>query len=146
MSLGLLGLSTALGVALLASITDIRERRIPNVLILIGLLVAVSIAAIGGQWSDALLGSGFGMAMLAFPRLISRDAVGLGDIKLVGVMGLSAGMAGTLVVVGIAVGAATPVFVWGARSGRRCRVLPFSPFLATGVAGCVALRLAAGGG
>ena len=146
MSLELLGLSTALGVALLASITDIRERRIPNVLILIGLLVAVSIAAIGGQWSDALLGSGFGMAFLAFPRLIARDAVGLGDIKLAGVLGLGAGIAGIAVVVGLAVVAAIPVFVWGGRTAGHFKVLPFAPFLAIGVAGCMAVRLAAGGG
>lgn len=146
MSLELVGLSTALGVALLASITDIRERRIPNVLVLIGLLVAVSIAAIGGQWSDALLGSGIGMALLAFPRLMARDAVGFGDIKLVGVLGLGAGVSGIVVVVGLAVAAATPVFVWGWRSGGQFRVLPFAPFLATGVAGCMAVHLVAGGG
>lgn len=146
MSLGLLGLSTALGVALLASITDIRERRIPNALILVGLVCAVSIVAMSGQWSDALLGSGFGMAILALPRMVARDAVGLGDIKLVGVLGLGAGIAGIAVVLGLAVVAAIPVFVWGGRNAGHFKVMPFAPFLATGVAGCMAVRLAAGGG
>ena len=146
MNLGLVGLSTALGVALLAAISDIRERRIPNALILIGLVVAVSIVAISGQWSDALLGSGIGMALLAFPRLMARDAVGFGDLKLVGVLGLGAGVSGIVVVVGLAVVAAIPVFVLGGRKARHFKVLPFAPFLATGVAGCMAVRLVAGGG
>ena len=146
MNLELVGLSTALGVALLASISDIRERRIPNALVLGGLLVAVAVVAMSGQWSDALLGSGLGMALLAFPRLVARDAVGFGDIKLMGVLGLGTGISGIVVVVGLAVGAATPVFVWGGRKGRCIRVLPFAPFLATGVAGCMVARLAAGGG
>lgn len=146
MNLDLVGLSAALGIALLASITDIRERRIPNALILIGLLVAVSIAAIGGQWSDALLGSGFGIAMMALPRLVSRDAVGLGDVKLIGVLGLGAGMAGIVVVVGLAVAVATPIVLWAGAKEGDLRPLPFAPFLAVGVLGCVAVRFASGGG
>ena len=100
MNSGLLGLSAALGVALIASVTDIRERRIPNVLILVGLVVVAAMVAVGGRWLDALIGSGLGMVLLVLPRLIARDAVGLGDIKLVGVLGLGAGMAGILVVIG----------------------------------------------
>ncbi|MCY4115251.1 MAG: A24 family peptidase [Chloroflexi bacterium] len=146
MNPGLIGLSVALGVALLASITDIRERRIPNTLIVTGLVATSALAVVGGWWVDALAGSGLGMVLLALPRLVARDAVGLGDIKLAGVLGIGTGMAVIVVAIGIAVVAAMPVFVWGARSGRRCRVLPFSPFLATGVVGCMAVHLAAGGG
>ena len=38
------GLLVALGVTLAASVTDIRERRIPNKLILVGLVIAAAIA------------------------------------------------------------------------------------------------------
>ncbi len=86
------------------------------------------------------------MAVLGLPRLAARDAVGLGDIKLVGVLGLSAGMAGIIVVLAVAVAAATPVVLWVGRGSRRCRQLPFAPFLATGVVGSMAVRFAAGGG
>lgn len=146
MNSGLLGLSAALGVALLASVTDIRERRIPNVLILGGLVIVAAMVAMSGQWLDALIGSGLGMVLLALPRLIARDAVGLGDIKLVGVLGLGAGMSGIVVVVGLAVAAATPVVLWASRKGGHFRPLPFAPFLAMGVVGCMAVRFAAGGG
>ena len=141
-----MGLSAALGIALIASVTDIRERRIPNALVLVGLVVAAAIAVIGGRWMDALIGSGFGMAVLVLPRLIARDAVGLGDIKLVGVLGLGAGISGIVVVVGLAVAAATPVVLWARRKRGHFRPLPFAPFLAMGVVGCMAVRFAAGGG
>ena len=144
MNSGLLELLVALGIALLASVTDIRERRIPNALILVGPVVAAAMAVIGGRWMDALIGSGLGMAVLALPRLIARDAIGLGDIKLVGVLGVSAGMAGIMIVIGIAVAAATPAALWNRCEEPNRRQLPFAPFLALGIAGCLAVHLAAG--
>ena len=141
-----MGLSAALGVALIASVTDIRERRIPNVLVLAGLVIAAALAAMSGRWLDALLGSALGMTLLALPRLVARDAVGLGDIKLVGVLGLGVGTAGIVVVVGLAVAVATPVALWASRKRGDFRPLPFAPFLAMGAVGCMAVRFAAGGG
>ncbi|MCY3783045.1 MAG: A24 family peptidase [Chloroflexi bacterium] len=146
MNPGLIGLSVALGVALLASITDIRERRIPNTLIVTGLVATSALAVVGGWWVDALAGSGLGMVLLALPRLVARDAVGLGDIKLAGVLGIGTGMVVIVVAIGIAVVAAMPVFLWCRPKAGCHRVLPFAPFLATGVAGHMAMRLAVGGG
>ena len=132
----LMGLSAALGIALIASVTDIRARRIPNALVLVGLVITAAMAAVGSRWADALIGSGVGMAVLVLPRLAARDAVGLGDIKLVGVLGLSAGMAGIIVVLAVAVAAAMPVVLWDRRKQPCPRRIPFAPFLALGVAGC----------
>ena len=146
MNSGLLELLVALGVALVASVTDIRERRIPNALVFVGLVIAAVIAATSGRWLDALLGSGLGMAVLALPRLVARDAVGLGDIKLAGVLGLSAGMSGIVVVVGLAVAAAMLVVLWERREGRSSGSLPFAPFLAVGVVGWMAVCLEVGVG
>ncbi len=140
----LTGLSAALGVALIASVTDIRERRIPNALIVVGLVVAAAIVTVSGVWLDALAGSGLGIATLALPRLVARDAVGLGDIKLVGVLGLDAGMAGIMIVIGLAVAVAMPVALWDRREQSCRRRIPFAPFLAVGVAGYLAVRFAVG--
>ncbi len=136
------GLLVALGVTLAASVTDIRERRIPNKLILVGLVIAAAIAVTSGQWLDALAGSLLGMAILALPRLVSRDAVGLGDVKLVGVVGMGVGVTGVAVVTGLAVAVATAtiVFLWLGRRTLHRRRLPFAPFLAVGASGALAIN------
>ena len=142
------GLLVALGVTLAASVTDIRERRIPNELILIGLVTAVAVAATSGRWLEALAGGVLGVAILTLPRLVARDAVGLGDVKLAGVVGMGVGVTGVVVVVALAVVAAMTTFVLlrlGSRSTRR-RYLPFAPFLLAGTTGIAALTSFTGAG
>ena len=142
------GLLVALGVTLAASVTDIRERRIPNELILIGLVIAAAVAATSGRWLDALAGGGLGVAILTLPRLVARDAVGLGDVKLAGVVGMGVGVTGVVAVVGVAVvTAAVAMGLVGLTSGgRRGRSLPLAPFVAVGTLGYVAVTLTAGAG
>ena len=132
-------------VTLAASVTDIRERRIPNELILIGLVIAAAVAATSGRWLDALAGGVLGVAILTLPRLVARDAVGLGDVKLVGV---GVGVTGVVVVVGVAVLTAAAVLgLMGLPSGgQRGRSLPLAPFVAVGTLGYVAVTLTAGAG
>ncbi len=142
------GLLVALGVTLAASVTDIRERRIPNELILIGLVTAAAVAATSGRWLDALAGGVLGVAILTLPRLVARDAVGLGDVKLAGVVGMGVGVTGVVVVVALAVVAAMTTFVLlrlGSRSTHR-RDLPFAPFLLAGTTGIAALTSFTGAG
>ena len=142
------GLLVALGVTLAASVTDIRERRIPNELILIGLVTAAAVAATSGCRLDALAGSVLGVAILTLPRLVARDAVGLGDVKLAGVVGMGVGVTGVVVVVALAVVAAMTTFVLlrlGSRSTHR-RYLPFAPFLLAGTTGIAALTSFTGAG
>ena len=142
------GLLVALGVTLAAAVTDIRERRIPNELILIGLVTAAAVAATSGRWLEALAGGVLGVAILTLPRLVARDAVGLGDVKLAGVVGMGVGVTGVVVVVGVAVLTAAAVLgLMGLTSGsRRGRNLPLAPFVAVGTLGYVAVTLTAGAG
>ena len=137
------GLLGAAGITFVAAVTDVRTRRIPNALVLVGLVTTPALVAIGGGWMDALIGAGLGMLVLALPRLVARNAVGLGDIKLMGVVGMGAGMAGTLMVIGLAVAFAMPMVLWTKRGNDDCRRLPFAPFLALGVVAWLAVRLAA---
>lgn len=59
-----------------ASMNHICERRILNSrLVVAGLIATSALAAFGGRWVDVLAGSGLGMALLALPREIARDAV-----------------------------------------------------------------------
>ncbi|MCY3959287.1 MAG: A24 family peptidase [Chloroflexi bacterium] len=139
----LLGLLAALAVTLAASVTDVRERRISNGLIVVGLVAAAALATTSGRWPDALAGSGLGMGTLALPRFIARDSVGFGDIKLVGVVGMSAGVSGVLAVIGLAIAAAAVALTVQIVRCRRTseRVIAFAPCLALGTAGHAAVAL-----
>ncbi|MDE0002739.1 MAG: A24 family peptidase [Rhodospirillaceae bacterium] len=142
------GLLVALGVALAASVPDVRERRIPNALNVVGLIVAAATAVVCDRWLDAVAGGVLGIGTLALPRLRAQDAVGSGDIKLAGVVGVGVGVSGVVAVLGVAVAAA--LVALGAQAiDRRAageRQLPFAPYVALGVVGLIAITLAAGVG
>ena len=144
----LLGLLIALGVTLAASVSDVRERRIPNVLVGAGLIATAPLAVVGGRWIDAVAGAGLGLALLSLPRLFARDAVGFGDIKLAGIVGLALGISGVMTAVGLAVVAASVAMLVhaGNRRATRGQRLPFAPCLAFGVAGYLAGSLHLGAG
>jgi leader peptidase (prepilin peptidase)/N-methyltransferase len=136
----------ALGLSLCAllvivTLTDFERRVIPNQVLLAGAAIAVAIAAIGdpGSLADrgiaAAAGGGFLFCVaLAYPR-----GMGMGDVKLVAVMGLYLGRAvAPAMLIGFAAGAAVGL-VLVARHGAAARkqAIPFGPFLALG--GVVAL-------
>lgn len=83
-----------LGVVLLAACwTDWRARKIPNVLIAVGLIAAISASVLGV--SGLSLGSalaGAGVGLLIFLPLYAFRAVGAGDVKLLSVVGAWLGM------------------------------------------------------
>ena len=131
----------ALGLALCAllvtvTLTDLERRVIPNPVLLIGALVGAGIAAASDPASlpeRALAAAGAGgflfCVALAYPR-----GMGMGDVKLVAVMGLYLGRAvAPALLVGFAAGALVGL-VLIARQGAsaRKRAIPFGPFLALG--------------
>lgn len=72
----------------LAVFFDLRERRIPNLLIAAGLAGAMLLAALNG--GSAALGSAMGamaVAMMAFIPFFALGLIGAGDVKLAGVVG-----------------------------------------------------------
>jgi leader peptidase (prepilin peptidase)/N-methyltransferase len=126
-----------LGVAL--SIVDIATHRLPNVLTLpsyavIGLgLVLVSVFL--GDW--ALLGRAAIAMVVAgavFGILFAVGGMGLGDVKLAGVLGLALGWFGwpqlvTGLVLGFVYGGlVSGVLLVAGRAGRKTRI-PFGPFM-----------------
>ena len=131
----------ALGLALCAllvtvTLTDLERRVIPNPVLLVGALVGAGIAAASDPASlpeRALAAAGAGgflfCVALAYPR-----GMGMGDVKLVAVMGLYLGRAvAPALLVGFAAGALVGL-VLIARQGAsaRKRAIPFGPFLALG--------------
>lgn len=79
-------------IVLIACVTDIRARRIPNWLtfpaILIGFAANMFVDPANGFW-DSL--KGFGVAMLLYIPLFALRAMGAGDVKLMAAVGTLAG-------------------------------------------------------
>ncbi len=125
-------------VAMLAAITltDLERKLIPNKILLVGAMAAVTLVAVTDPSSlpergaSAAAAGGFLLVIaLAYPR-----GMGMGDVKLAAVMGLYLGSAVVpalliAVLVGTVVGLAV-MLVCGA--GARKLAVPFGPFLALG--------------
>jgi leader peptidase (prepilin peptidase)/N-methyltransferase len=130
-------------VAALATITltDLERRVIPNRVLLPAAVVGLAIAAAsdpGGLVERAIAAAAAGgtlfVVALAYPR-----GMGMGDVKLVAVMGLYLGRAvAPALLVGFGAGALVGLALIARHgSGARKRAVPFGPFLALG--GVVAL-------
>jgi leader peptidase (prepilin peptidase) / N-methyltransferase len=118
------------------TLTDLERRVIPNAVLGVGALVGVAIAAAtdpGGLAERAIAAAGAGGLLfsvaLAYPR-----GMGMGDVKLVAVMGLYLGRAiAPAVLVGFAAGALVGLVLIARRgAAARKQAVPFGPFLALG--------------
>jgi prepilin peptidase CpaA len=79
---------SAVVVAAIAAISDLRTRRIPNWLTYTGLLMAVSARTIFGGWSGLMSGvAGVFVAGGIFALFFFLGAMGGGDVKLMGAVG-----------------------------------------------------------
>ena len=140
---------TALLLAVVAAttVTDVRERRIPNRVTGPAALAAVALGcALDLDGEPVRLAAGAAAALfLGVAALLNPAGMGLGDAKLAGVIGLCLGRA-TLVALAVALGAGTAYglarVVREGRAARRATV-PFGPFLALGAVGGVIWLLAA---
>lgn len=77
---------------LLVCITDLRYRKIPNVLLVVGAIYGLIVSFLGlGQvrMFDALLGLLVGLLIFSFPYY--KAWIGAGDVKLMGVLGIYMG-------------------------------------------------------
>jgi len=132
----------ALSVALIllvvpAALIDLEYRIIPNRITALGAVVAVVLGLAldpAGEPERLIAGAGAGgfllLAALAYP-----GGMGMGDVKLAGMMGLFLGSAVApalliALVAGVALGVVV-IYRKGAQAGRKTAV-PFGPFLALG--------------
>jgi leader peptidase (prepilin peptidase) / N-methyltransferase len=126
------------------SVSDLRTRLVPDEPLILGLALALILSALSAPAElPERLAAGAGAAgFLLAAALIRPDGMGLGDVKLAGVLGvyLGADVIEAMIVafaVGSVVGLA--IFVrhgWGARS----RTIAFAPCLALGALVAVALQ------
>jgi leader peptidase (prepilin peptidase) / N-methyltransferase len=125
-------------VALLGVVTmsDLRTRLVPDAALVAGLVVALLVCLVwdpAGLPARLLSGLAAGGFLLA-AALIRPDGMGLGDVKLAGVLGIYLGAAvAEAMLVAFATGSVAGV-VTLARHGwsARGRTIPFAPFLAIG--------------
>jgi leader peptidase (prepilin peptidase)/N-methyltransferase len=134
-------------VVLLGVVTasDLRTRLVPDRPLVAGLLLAVGMCAVGSPGQlPGRLGAGAGAAgVLLAAALIRPEGMGLGDVKLAGVLGVYLGVAViAAMVVAFAAGSVVGV-VLIARHGwaARTRTIAFAPCLALGGAVAMALEL-----
>ncbi len=136
--------SVAAGVLL--SVIDLRERLLPNRVLLpatVGaLLLLTAAAAAGDRWDDllrAVLAGGAAFAVLLVMALVSPAGMGMGDVKLAALLGLLLGWLGwPVVLLGFLLGFLAQALLGLAliaarRAGRRTE-LPFGPALVLGTA------------
>lgn len=131
------------------AVTDIRERRLPNrwnLLLAVGGLAGQVFHAIQGHTffplRDAFIAGMVGLVFMMLLHVLSRGGLGMGDVKLVGALGVVIGdvmAVGVIVVVAFVMAA-----VWASlqllirRYHRRSR-LAFGPFILFGAWLVVAL-------
>lgn len=135
-------------VSLLILITfiDLDTYTIPNVLSLSGIVtgIALSFLSVRLTWLDALLGVLLGGGFLYLIAIVyqyvrHQEGMGMGDIKLLGMIGAFLGWPGVIFtvlaasLVGTLVGV---VVMWRNRKGLNT-MLPFGPFLSLGAVGYI---------
>jgi leader peptidase (prepilin peptidase)/N-methyltransferase len=120
-----------------AAMIDLEHRIIPNSITALGAVVALAVGLAldpAGEPERLIAGIGAGgfllLAALAYP-----GGMGMGDVKLAGVMGLFLGAAVApalliALIAGVALGVVV-IYRKGAQAGRKTAV-PFGPFLALG--------------
>jgi leader peptidase (prepilin peptidase) / N-methyltransferase len=131
----------ALGLLLCAllvviTLTDLELRVIPNPVVAFGVVAGIAILALTdpGSLPENLLAAAIGGAILALIALAYPRGMGMGDAKLVAMMGIYLGRAlAPAVLIGFAIGAVVGLAMI-ARHGSeaRKRAIPFGPFLALG--------------
>ena len=113
---------------------DLREGIIPDVIVFPGMALALGLALLEGRAIPALVGGGVGFVLLLAIYLLARGGMGLGDVKLAGLLGLINGWPLLLVALLLAFvsgGLLASVFLALRLKGRKAP-LPFGPFLVGG--------------
>jgi len=130
-----------ISVLIAVGVIDLRHYIIPNRIVYPGLAVGAVLSLMGGlaQLRDSALGMGVGVGALLLVSLLGRamfgkESMGLGDVKLAGLVGLFLGWKRVLLalyaasIVGAIFGIGLMIFA----GRKRDSMIPFGPFIAAG--------------
>jgi leader peptidase (prepilin peptidase)/N-methyltransferase len=116
--------------------TDIERRIIPNRIVLPATAIALvaHLAVTPGRSSDFILAAIGGGVAFFIPNMINRSLMGMGDVKLVVLLGagLGWGVVGAVTVAFLSVFPVAVVTLIRGGAAARKATLPFGPFLALG--------------
>ena len=118
------------------SAIDLRYRIIPNRLtgpgVLIGLVLGIAVAP--DRWLELLIATAVATLLLLVCAFVSPAGMGMGDVKLAGMLGAFLGAAVSVAMMLGLILAALPSLLLLARHGRGARSMTFglAPFLAAG--------------
>jgi leader peptidase (prepilin peptidase)/N-methyltransferase len=119
------------------AVIDLDVKKIPNKLTAPAAVLALVLGAVlaPGDLPEQLAAGAGALIFFLLPTLLHKKGMGMGDVKLVGVLGLYLGRAVVpaifiALILGVVVGAAVIVSK-GVSDGRRTKI-PFGPFLAVG--------------
>lgn len=116
--------------------TDLATFRVPNVITYPAILFAVLVAAVmpGADFLSAIAGGGVAFGLMLFALIVSRGAMGLGDVKLATFAGFAVGwplIAPTLILMALAGGVCAFILLVLRLKGRRDPI-PYAPFISAG--------------
>ncbi len=121
-----------------AAYTDIRERRVPNMICILTVLPVIFRALCGGTsgripvLTDIFAGGIAAFLIMIIPYAVNRS-LGAGDVKLMSVCGLYLGLRGSITVIFAAFTlCAVSALVIMAVKRRKISSLPFAPFIFAG--------------
>lgn len=136
--------SVLTGALLTASLVDLKERIIPNEVVLatLALSLLLQLIAPNGTWPQALIGLGFGFGVLLLLALLYKGGMGFGDVKLMAAIGfvltwksdVAFGYYPTAVqlLISFILGGVISMGLIVTRKVGRKDAIPFGPFLAVG--------------
>ncbi len=117
------------------SAIDLQTQLLPNKLTLPGMVVGLA-----GRWLivgsplDSVIGSALGLGIITIIVIVSRGGMGLGDAKLMAMLGAFLGWRQSMaaLVVGAVLGGIVGVVLLVAKIKGRKDMIPYGPFLAAG--------------
>jgi leader peptidase (prepilin peptidase)/N-methyltransferase len=118
-------------------VIDFEHRRVLNIMLAPTALIALALSLLAATPLDpinALVGGGVGLGLFVLVYLLSRGHLGMGDVKLAGVIGLMLGYPGVVnaLMAGILMGAAAAIFLLVTHRATRKSYMAYAPYLALG--------------
>ncbi len=118
------------------TVIDFEHHRVLNIMLAPAAVViaVVSLLPAAPQPLDMLLGGAVGFGVFLLLAIIGRGALGMGDVKLAGVVGMMLGYPGVLtaLAIGAILGALSALVLLASRRATRKTAIAYAPYLAVG--------------